>query len=227
MAHDEVYGFCENKCKVEVPSKAEYDADMGKLDKITIDASGNIVGNIKGNVVGNVTGNVTGFLFVKGTVGTSGDVNYATCAAQSVTINTKDKNSPVSIKPANYAISFGNPQKHTWGVYTRRADLAGTTNPSLSTRTIKINVYGATNSTGHYSTRTVYYKKSTDTSWSSKTIQYKGITISSGVLYETNFTINATVGSTYQFYLSDVTEYVTIKAEIDAGTTYKVKYATP
>lgn len=25
MAHDKVYGFCENKCKVEVPSKAEFE----------------------------------------------------------------------------------------------------------------------------------------------------------------------------------------------------------
>lgn len=34
MAHDKVYGFCENKCKVEVPSKAEILEEIANSAKI-------------------------------------------------------------------------------------------------------------------------------------------------------------------------------------------------
>lgn len=48
MAHEKVYGFCENKCKVPVAPKTETDAMKEKLDGISLNSSGDIVGNING-----------------------------------------------------------------------------------------------------------------------------------------------------------------------------------
>lgn len=36
MAHDKVYGFCESKCKVEVPSKAEFDEFKNSISEETL-----------------------------------------------------------------------------------------------------------------------------------------------------------------------------------------------
>lgn len=37
MAHDKVYGFCESKCKVEVPTKKEFDTLKTKAESFTGD----------------------------------------------------------------------------------------------------------------------------------------------------------------------------------------------
>ena len=188
----------------------------------TITSTGQVVAN--GGIAGNLTGNVTGLLFVKGTVGASGDVNYATCAAISHTFyeNGNSNNeytdaTAYSVTIGNYSISYGNPVRHTWGVYTRRADLTGTTSPSLSTRTATFTTNAPTgNWTLHF-----YYKKSTDSSYTyvSKYVT-KGNTVT--------FTLSLTVGATYKMYWNGSGYSPGIfKMSIPAGTTYKVKYTTP
>lgn len=100
MAHDTVYGFCENKCKVEVSPKTDTDAVKSRVSTLegrvangtnsistkgltnsgnltntgTITSTGQIVAN--GGVKGNLTGNVTGQLTNNGTVVTSAPYSY-------------------------------------------------------------------------------------------------------------------------------------------------------
>ena len=172
-------------------------------------------------------GGVKGLLFVKGTVGTSGDVEYAKCPAISGNFgNYQNTNSVLTITVSNYSITFGNPVKHTWGVYTRRSDLSGTTSPNIGstrTMTIKLNISsgGSTNYSG-----TLYYKLSTDSTYSTLQFENSNTSISK--------TLTLTVGKTYHMYFygranslysSGVAEKYTYN--IPAGTTYKVKYATP
>ena len=169
----------------------------------TITSTGLITAN--GGVKGNLTGNVTGFLFVKGTVGTSGDENYATLAAVSGTFPDSMLNSDYSFTIPNYTIVYGNPKKHSVGVYTRRSDLSGTTSPSAGTRTMTI-----TNNNSAY--LFFYYKLSTASNYTSTKINGSS-----------SITINVTAGATYVFKgLGTKGTY-----SIPAGTTYKVKYATP
>ena len=190
----------------------------------TITSTGQIVAN--GGVKGNVTGNVQGFLFVKGTVGTSGDENYATCAAQTVDITGTNSSSPTIVIPANYSIVYGNPKRHTFGVYTRRSDLSGTTSPTISARTIKVHAYAKASMNSNTAfVATVYYKKSTDSSWTTLSTRIEGAHLQ-GDFLATLGTFSASVSSTYQFYMS-YNSSVTYKVEVVAGTTYKVKYATP
>lgn len=181
-----------------------------------------------GGFNGNLIGNTQGFLFVKGTVGTSGDVNYATCAAQSVTIGL----SAVSMTVNNYSIVFANPTKHGIGVYTRRSDLSGTTSPSLSTRklTITFTAKAGTGIAMDYNDY-FYYKKSTDSSYTSVKLDsvFTSHLSGSNILY----TWDVPPGVTYQFYVAGNIKSsinngnMTITASIPAATTYKVTYATP
>ena len=191
----------------------------------TITSTGLITGN--GGIKGNLTGNVTGFLFVKGTVGTSGDENYATCATQTVEVTGWSSSSLTNVIPANYSIVYGNPKRHTFGVYTRRSDLSGTTSPTTSTRTIKVHVYAkvSMNSNTAFQAR-VNYKKSTDSSWTTLSSRIEGAHLQ-GDFLATLGTFSASVGSTYQFYIDSGSSNVTCKVEVVAGTTYKVKYTTP
>ena len=198
----------------------------------TITSTGQIVANggVKGNLTGNVTGNTTGFLFVKGTVGTSGDENYATLSAQSVSMTAKGSSSSpgASITVNNYSIVYGNPKKHSVGVYTRRSDLSGTTSPSASTRTITFTVKQGSSSaylgSGTDMFTYIYSKKSTDSNYTTHRINYYMAANTTQ-----SFTITGAVGATYQFYTDfdprQAGGGVTIS--ISAGTTYKVKYATP
>ena len=172
-----------------------------------------------------MNGKLTGFLFVKGTVGTSGDVNYATCAAQTLDITTEGSTSNyVSLTVNNYSIVYGNPVKHTWGVYTRRSDLSGTTSPSISTRKMTICIVSLGNiNSGSYTY--LNYKKSTDNTWQ--------VIRRSGGDFTTNqeigkVTIDVSPGATYQFYCTGTLgSYFKGRVSIPAATTYKVKYATP
>ena len=177
----------------------------------TITSTGQIVAN--GGVKGNLTGNVQGFLFVKGNVQTSGDEQYATCAAVSFNVsNTNNSSNKVTHTVPNYSISFGNPKKHTWGVYTRRSDLTGTTSPSVSNRAYTFTVESG--KSGY-----LYWKKTTDSNWQNVLLSSNGTT---------SKTVNLTVGATYEFYHSSYGVGVggyTITAP--ALTTYKVKYTTP
>ena len=158
-----------------------------------------------GGVKGNVTGNIQGFLFIKGTVGTSGDENYATCAAQSGTVS--NSSNVVTFTVSNYQISYPTLKKHAIGVYTRRStDLTGTTNPSLATRKLTLN--GAEL---YSNARVTYYDSSntqvTDTIGQDET---KTLTVKVG----TNVSLNRPLSGFYTY-------------SIPTGTTYKVKYATP
>ena len=192
-------------------------------------------GNIKGNLTGNVTGNVTGFVFVKGAVGTSGDADYATCAAQTINLSTSQTSSSSynSTYINGYSIiSF--PKRHTWGVYTRKSDLTGTLSPTISSRTLTFKATMKETSSNTYftgGTTRIYYKKSTDSSWS--VIEYSG----SSTKYNTNTvltypSITVTVGATYYFYSMNYNDmysdgWYTLSGTVSAGTTYKIKYATP
>ena len=181
-----------------------------------ITANGGITGALTGNVTGNVTGNTNGFLFVKGTVGTSGDENYATLASLSNTLTINESNwyagVTATLAVSNYSISYGNPKKHSVGVYTRRSDLSGTTSPSVSTRTLTVKVTGGNGMYYYFG-----YKLSTESSYSTLTFNGSGTQ-----------TVSLQVGKTYNFKFSgrqDGTGSVTYS--LPAGTTYKVKYATP
>ena len=181
----------------------------------TITSTGLITAN--GGVKGNVTGNVQGLLFVKGTVGTSGDENYATLAAQTWGPDVcNDKNNPKSITINNYSIVYGNPKRHTHGVYTRRSDLTGTLNPSASTRTLvfkQVDVEGQ-----YYNFGNVYWRYSGESSWNSLGEIRAGSSLS----------VTVSVGKTVQFYVWAGSGYpVGVQVTVNAGTTYKVKYATP
>ena len=184
----------------------------------TITSTGLITANggVKGNLTGNVTGNTTGLLFVKGTVGTSGDVNYATLAAQNFTGNENmSSTNPGSFTVNNYAIVFGNPQKITYGVYCRRSDLSNASVANVSTRNVTI-AFNSTSSKAMY----IYHKLSTDSKYTKTWIDDNS-----------SLTFTLTVGKTYHWYLANVdnstynSKYGTVT--IPAGTTYKVKYATP
>ena len=184
----------------------------------TITSTGQIIAN--GGVKGNLTGNVTGLLFVKGVVGTSGDEDYATLAAQSSTNSNNtyyNSSSPLSFTIKNYSISYGNPQRHTWGVYTRRSDLSGTTSPSTSSRSVTFTVK---NETSGPRTPTLYYKLSSASSYTSVAFS----SIASGA--SGTKTLNLAPG-TYNFYINMENFLYLQKVSVAAGTTYKVKYATP
>lgn len=176
--------------------------------------------NANGGVKGNLTGNVTGLLFVKGVVGTSGDEDYATLAAQSSTNSNKTYytiSSPLSFTIKNYSIGYGNPQRHTWGVYTRRSDLSGTTSPSTSSRSVTFTVK---NETSGPRTPTLYYKLSSASSYTSIAFS----SIASGA--NGTKTLNLAPG-TYNFYINQENFLYLQQVSVAAGTTYKVKYATP
>ena len=169
----------------------------------TITSTGLITAN--GGVKGNLTGNVTGFLFVKGTVGTSGDVQYASLPAISQRYDLYKNSTTIGIP--NYSISYGNPARHTWGVYTRRSDLTGNTSVSAATRTVTI---------------------TQEVSGSGITVQYYN---SSNVLTTENknkgtFTFTVKTGTTMTVS-SNSANGVGGNITCPAGTTYYVKYATP
>ena len=182
----------------------------------TITSTGLITAN--GGVKGNVTGNVQGFLFVKGNIQTSGDVVYAKCDAQTFTGTAgMGVNSTGTFTVNGYSVTFGNPQKHSLGVYTRRSDLTGTapSNPTTMAVTIKNN--------DSDTWATVYYKLNTSSTYS-KTSQFVG---------GSSVTLNLTVGKTYNWYVELKYAGMTssdgrkITISIPALTTYYVKYATP
>ena len=193
----------------------------GAVKSSSITNSGTITSTGKITANGGIAGKLEGFLFVKGTVGTSGDENYATLAAQNLTVTATSASSPNTLTIANYS-KISLPKRHCWGVYTRASDLNGTTNPSVSNRTVTVKAryiptgYGAAQIG-------IKYKKSTDTTWTTTGRQAVGNTDT------TIATFNATVGSVYQFVRDTVNpaEDAVITVSISAGTTYKVKYATP
>lgn len=133
-------------------------------------------------------------------VGTSGDENYATLVAISGT-------SGATFTMSNYSISYPTTKKHAMGVYTRRAyDLSGTINPSVATRvlTVKTSATYVSCSIQYYDANGVKQKGSMYGSTE------KQFTVKTG----TSVTIsNADTGS--------------MSYSVPAGTTYKVKYATP
>ena len=191
----------------------------------TITSTGKITAN------GGVVGKLEGFLFVKGTVGTSGDENYATCAAQTLTITASHDSSSSYL--STYINKYGItslPKRHTWGVYTRASDLTGTTSPNISSRslTFTIKCIKTYSSVSLNTTQTkIYYKKSTDTSWSSVSLSsaFPLATVNASATYPA---INVTPGATYYFYNdSGWFTYISITGSIPAATTYKIKYATP
>ena len=170
---------------------------------------------------------VKGVLYIGGTVGTSGDVNYATCAVQNGTGGVYTKNDPLTIKINNYSIVFGNPQKVAHGIYCKRSDLTGTLNPSASTRNVTVTWLASNSSEIIYnpddywdfaSPCIVYWKYNDASSWTKLgTITTAGNTLS----------FTATVGKTVQIYGANGSYRCPIKASVAATTTYKVKYATP
>lgn len=188
MSHDKVVGFCEpNKCKVEVPTKEEYDAAVGKLDKITIDEDGNIVGNVTGNVTGdvtgNVTGNVTGFLFVSSThSGTSGDYLYAEAEGLASTLVPYYEKNAIAVTIPDLEVLMPEFLRIEHGVYAKRADIKGNFDKTV---TITVQNVGS-------SSFPIYYKESTSDG------AYTGITIK----YKSSITIELTAGLTYLVYTS-------------------------
>ena len=185
-------------------------------------------GNITSTGLITANGGVKGLLFVKGTVGTSGDVEYAKCPTISGNFeNYQNANSVLTITVSNYSITFGNPVKHTWGVYTRRSDLSGTTSPNIgSTRTMTIKSNPPSGNTSTNYSGTLYYKLSTDSTYSTLSFENSTTSISK--------TLTLIVGKTYHMYFygransaynSGVAKLYAYN--IPAGTTYKVKYATP
>ena len=171
----------------------------------TITSTGLIVGN----------GGFRGIHYVPGVVGTSGDELYATCAAISITgTEAISSRAPGSFTVNNYSISYGNPKKHMIGVYTRRADLTGVTNPSSSTRTVTIKNNGD-------SAIIFYYKLSTASSYSA----------TSNIAGYATTTLSLTTGKTYNWYatfanndLINKSQYCTITSP---SSIYYVKYTTP
>ena len=171
----------------------------------TITSTGLIVGN----------GGFRGIHYVPGVVGTSGDETYATYTAISITgTDAISSSAPGSFTVNNYSISYGNPKKHMIGVYTRRADLTGVTNPNSSTRTVTIKNTGD-------STIKFYYKLSTVSSYS----------VTSNIAGGATTTLSLTTGKTYNWYatfannsLINMSNKCTITSP---SSTYYVKYATP
>ena len=106
----------------------------------------------------------------------------------------------------------GNPKKHSVGVYTRRSDLSGTTSPSVSTRTLTVNLSGG-NGIYYY----FQYKLSTESIYSQLNFYGSGTQ-----------TISLQVGKTYNFkFVGRESASGSVTYSLPAGTTYKVKYATP
>ena len=158
----------------------------------TITSTGLITGN----------GGFKGFLYIGGTIGTSGDVVYAQCAAQSLSLTSFSSSSPNSLNINNYSITFGNPQKISHGIYCRRADLSGSpTSPTTSTRTMSFTFKNGNNSAVYFDG--IYYKKSTSSSWIYGNAWDLG-TDSQSNKYNAGTTrtignISVNVGDTYQF----------------------------
>ena len=179
-------------------------------------------GGIKGNLTGNMVGGTNGFLYVSGTVGTSGDELYADCKAQSGGFgDTTTYTANITVN--DYAISYGNPHRHTWGVYTRRSDLSGTTAPSIAgnTRTLTLkNTYSASNT--YWVTVTC-----SDLGWNGTTLKGDDVWPYTGTLIA-----EVEVGKTYSVKVATnssgvkMTKYIhwSIPAE---NTVYYVTYDTP
>ena len=170
----------------------------------TITSTGQIVANggVKGNLTGNVTGNTTGLLFVKGTIGTSGDVEYAKCPAISAT--SVSVSTGLTFTVPGYSITFGNPVKHTWGVYTRRSDLSGNI-PTITTRPL---TFICTSNSGGVECTYVNASGETVSEWCTDT---------------ESKTVNVKVGTSVTLQ----NKYAYCTYSVPALTTYKVKYARP
>ena len=207
----------DNMDKIDAELK-EHDnvVNGGAVKSSSITNSGTITSTGKITANGGIAGKLEGFLFVKGTVGTSGDDNYATLAAQTWGPGApSNKDNPGSITINNYSIVYGNPKRHTHGVYTRRSDLTGTLNPSASTRTM---VFKQVDYSSYLNYGNVYWRYSGESSWNSLGEIRDGSSVS----------VTVSVGKTVQFYAKSSTGYgVGVQVTVNAGTTYKVKYATP
>lgn len=203
MAHEKVYGFCENKCKVEVAPKTEVDAFDSRIKALE-------------NTVPE-EGAVRGFLFVRGNVGTAeGDEIFATLNAVSGNFGSCDSPSNcASVEVTNYQRVYELPKRHCYGVYTREEDLSGSVN-GVTTRTLTL--AQTANMVGNL---TIWYKKTTDSTWSSA----YPISIHNPVVLTVN------VGDTYQFYCNMKSLYSngvgSVNYSLSGGDTYYVKYDTP
>ena len=165
---------------------------------------------------GLVEGNLKGLLFVPAVIQTfEGDEIYATCAAQSTNTGTSTVGNAVTLTVKNYERSFTFPIQHTYGVYTQESDIiSGNISPSLITRTLTVNIPW----TG--TTWTFYYKKSTDSSYTSFSV---------GSNATTKY-ITLDVGSTYTLYgkYSSNGNYVQgITMSLPEEPKYYIKYQSP
>lgn len=159
---------------------------------------------------GLVDGNLKGLLFVPAVIQISeGNEIYAQCPTQ--TSRGTSTTNPTNITIANYTYPYVTPKRHTVGVFTRESDLSGIPALNLTTRTMQISCLVGGTITG-------YYKKTTDSTYTSVTLTQSK---------PANVTVE--VGSTYSYYAkysngnNAYDQILTVLAE----PTYYVKYATP
>lgn len=163
-------------------------------------------------VAENVNGNVTGFLYLKSHfTGTSGDQLYATCPQQSVEItsNYNTAGATTLVIGNTYSdVAFGNPQKISHGIYSRRSDVSGLTNPTQ--RTIHVRNTASTLRSNFY------YKKSTESS-------YASIMLSKNTVNAPSLSVLTwDAGATYQFYCRTIDAYGNENGEYTNNVTITV-----
>ena len=165
---------------------------------------------------GLVEGNLKGLVFVPAVIQTfEGDEIYASCAAQSTNTGTSTVGNAVTLTVNNYERSFTFPKQHTYGVYTRESDIiSGNISPSLTTRTLTVNIPW----TG--TTWTFYYKKSTDSSYTSFSVGSNATTKYIPLEAGSTYTIYGTYNSTGNYVQG-------IAMSLPEEPKYYIKYQSP
>ena len=179
----------------------------GSTYTFTGNLTGNVMGDVTGNLTGNVTGDVNGFLFIKGTIGSSGDVVYAT----GNTATYSPSGNGLSFTVPGCTVTFGNPHKVSHGIYCRRSDLTDTS--SSVTRKIRFN------NTNEDAVLAFVYNIDNGGNQTSDSVgagRYYEITAKVGSIINILYAINESYGGYNRKYTASVV----------AGNCLYVKYAT-
>ena len=141
----------------------------------------------------NIYGNVTGFLYIKAHfTGTSGDQLYGTCPQQTVTISSNYNAAgatALTLDNTYSSMTFGNPHKVSFGIYSRRSDVYGLTNVTQRTVTVQ-------NLTANFRCN-FYYRRVGDSSYTKLSYLSSGSTS----------TLTWEAGKAYEFYVRTVDSY--------------------
>ena len=117
-----------------------------------ITANGGVKGNLTGNITGNVTGNCFGRLYVNATIATSGEVQYATCAAQSktgsfVAPNANTTQSVTCFTITGYSVkSISYPVKMGAGAYVYSSSYVSGSVPTSINKTVTFSLTNTSSS---------------------------------------------------------------------------------